>query len=117
MIRWPWVGRGRLEDAQATIQRLEEQNAKLVDSVIRLKRFEYGLGELPRQPRPPLQPMPETLREWIDGWQNPGIRHRLKHDANHRHIQGESWEKIEQGMREEAEPKEVFHDDAPAVSE
>lgn len=103
-MKWPLVSRRALDLLTAERDRLLEQNAKLLDHVTRIDRREHGLPEVPKAPRPPAQPMPDTLSDYINGYANASIRKELRDRCLRRHhTQGVAWDIIERDVRKEDE--------------
>ncbi len=92
--RWPWTSMARLDDAKETIERLRAEVDKLTDALIRQQRFERGMTEAPRQPRKELLPMPEKLKEYLDGIGSASIQREIMSRAYKRHGRGEGWDGI-----------------------
>lgn len=97
-MSWPWVSRGRLEDAQERIRELREdlerereQVKELQESIVRIGRRQAGMSEEPREPRPRLEPMPREIHEYIDGFANPSIRKQMRDQLYRRHGAGTGW--------------------------
>jgi hypothetical protein len=123
-MRWPWTSVARLnselwyqENRIAVLQKqmddrlavareeiawLREKNDHLTDQLVRIQRHQAGLHEVPKQPRPALEPMPVELREYVAGFANRSIQKAMRDAAYKRHAQGEPWDSImEDAMRED----------------
>ena len=92
-LRWPWVSRLAFDAVSAERDRLLAENARLLDHVTRMERADRGLSEVPRQPRPPMEPMPRDLAEHIAGYDNPTVRVELRRTC-FRRARNESWDAI-----------------------
>jgi chromosome segregation ATPase len=115
-MRWPWTSLARLEserwhheqriselraqmlarieDADDEITWLREKNEHLTEQLVRIQRHQAGLHEVPKQPRPALEPMPVELREYVAGFANRSIQKAMRDAAYRRHSQGEPWASI-----------------------
>ena len=91
---WPWIGIGRLTDAQDEIRFLRERVAFLEDRWDRRQRFDVGMAEQPREPRAPPDPMPPELKAYIASWGTTHTIHELSREVAMRHRNGEPWDKI-----------------------
>jgi hypothetical protein len=94
-LRWPWVGVGRLDDAREEIAWLRQRTTELETHLVRMKRVEQGMGELPREKRPQIDPMPRDLAGYIAGFNSPSHRKLQTETAVQRRMSGESWENIQ----------------------
>lgn len=106
VIHWPWVsrraydiavemGNTRLADAKVEIEQLRAQNISLVDHITRLARAERGLSEVPRQPRPLGDPMPQDVKDYINGFAFAPYRAQMSARARRMHaVEGKSWDEI-----------------------
>jgi hypothetical protein len=105
--RWPWTSCARLDDAKATIDRLQASNTKMLDDLTRLTRREAGLPEEPRPPRPLKveEPMPRELQDYIRGFASLGMQRMMRDAAVKRHTAGQDWKAVVADvMREEPTP-------------
>lgn len=127
-MRWPWVSAARLDAerayqehrfallqeqtefrilaANASIDWLQRQNAQLTDQLVRIQRRQAGLHEVPKEPKPALEPMPRALREYIAGFANRSIQKAQRDAAYKRHSQGEPWSSIAADLMEDDQPEE-----------
>ena len=108
-MTWPLVSRRAFDLVVDERDRLRAQNDRLIEHQNRIERREAGLPEVPREKRP-VQPMPRTLRRWIEGHGTPEIRRALMQEAHKRYAGGQSWESIEQEVTRE--PEQEDGDDA-----
>jgi len=105
-LRWPWTGRGRLDDALAQIVYLRAENAKLTETLTRLSRKEMGLSEEPHAPRPPMLEMPRQLADFIRGFADRSIQKSMRDVAYQRVARGATWQQVTQdAMTEDKEPR------------
>jgi len=102
-MRWPWVGRGRLDDALEQVAFLRAENARLSEALTRIGRHEAGMTEEPRAPRPVVEPMPESLKEHIAKWGSRDLRKQQTTEAYRRHVRGVPWTTIEADILAEEE--------------
>ncbi len=93
-MRWPWVSRRAFDLAIDERDRLREQNLYLTDSVVRITRREAGLPEIPRELKPPPDPMPRALREHIESWASKATRDQEKRRAYALLKEGKPWGEI-----------------------
>lgn len=129
-MNWPWVSRSRydelvsrydelreerdrllqrphretLETVAAERDRLSERVDKLTDDLTRIKRAQTGLSETPRPEREKVQPMPEKLKEYVDGFGNPSIRKQMRDEYYRAHHRGRPWDEIMDEVLEGEEP-------------
>ena len=92
--RWPWTSRARLDDALAEVAHLRVEVAKLTDALTRICRREVGLPEVPRQLRPPLEPMPQELHEHYKRYGDQRLAKAERDVAYRAHAQGKPWAQI-----------------------
>lgn len=74
--------------------RIIKQNDELLEHLKRMDRVDHGVGEVPRKPRPELEPMPKELREYLDGFADPNLRREQKNTAYRQHARGTPWDDI-----------------------
>jgi len=84
----------RAEALNEQLTFLREQNERLVDSLTRMNRVERGMGEIPREPRPPMEPAPVELLEYWDSFGDPRTSKRLRDEAFRAHAKGKHWSVI-----------------------
>jgi hypothetical protein len=106
MVQWPWVGRLAFDLSRREVEYLRGQNQVLQDALIRLQRKQSGLSELPREARPAVEPMPDELKAYIEGFAGKGIRKQMRDTAFRRHAGGESWNSIVRDVLHDATPTE-----------
>jgi hypothetical protein len=124
-MRWPWTSLARMEserwyqenriselraqmlarieDADDEINWLREKNDHLTEQIVRIQRHQAGLHEIPKQPKPALEPMPKEVREYISGFGNPSIRKDMRDRAYRQHARGVPWSEIAETMLSEEE--------------
>lgn len=93
-MRWPWTSVARLDDAQAQVAYLKSEVAKLSEALTRISRREAGLPETPREAKPPMDPMPDELRHYIEGFAGMSVRKQMRDVAFRRRAQGTPWKVI-----------------------
>ena len=93
-MKWPWTSIARLDDAMQQVAFLREANTKLTESLTRISRREVGLPEVPREARPPLEPMPPELAGYISEFANASVRKTMRDTALRQHAAGKSWAAI-----------------------
>jgi hypothetical protein len=86
--------------------RLQEQVAKLMDHQTRMDRREHGLAEVPREAKPPMEPMPRDLVDRISSYGNSSMRKQMRDVALRRHAKGESWDAI---LKDEQKTKSAIN--------
>ena len=94
MMRWPWTSCSRLDDALDQVAHLRTEVTRLSDALTRISRREVGLPEVPREPRPALQPMPQELREYISGFASASVQKAMRDTAYRQHAAGKPWADI-----------------------
>ena len=99
MILWPWVSRRAFDEVSRQRDRLEAQNDKLVEQIVRMGRVEHGMTELPAEKRAP-DPVPDAIRNLIAGFQSSQTQANMIAQVERLHRKGDSWEKIETFIRE-----------------
>jgi hypothetical protein len=109
-MNWPWVGRRVYEEVCVERDRLRAQNDKLTEHLTRMDRTEHGLHEVPREQRPPVEPMPREIMEYINGFAFPAFRKQMRDTAYRRRARGEPWAAIAASLKSEDE-------DVPVVQE
>jgi hypothetical protein len=97
-LRWPWVSRLAYETVADERDRLREKNDELMAHIVRMDRLEHGVGEVPRGPKKPREPMPRRLMRHLKSFDNSAMAHELIEQCVGRHRTGESWESIESDM-------------------
>ena len=100
-MRWPWVSRGRLDDASEQIASLRGQVEKLTDALTRMSRAEKGLPEVPRQPKEPMKAPPKEFHEYVNGFASESVRREIRTVGYKRAANGESWEHILAAVKQE----------------
>lgn len=93
-MRWPWVSRLAYENATNTMEYFKEQNERLMDQMARMHRRLAGLPEVPRDARPPVEPMPESVLSYCNSLSNKAMQKVARDAAMKRHAAGEAWEAI-----------------------
>lgn len=93
-MRLPWVSRSALDVAQGEIGYLRAQVSDLLDRLTRVERHRLGMSEVPREPRPSMEPMPKQLHELINEYADPSIRKNMRDTLYRRHARGDSWADI-----------------------
>jgi len=129
-MNWPWVSRlayelvlrecERLQVELGTTvaklaydtalderDRLREKNDELTGHLTRMDRIDRGLGENPKPPRAPIEPMPKDLLEYCNSYASRSLAKNMRDVAYRRHARGESWQDIMLDVmrEEEAEKK------------
>ena len=84
-MNWPWVPRLAYEGVVADRDRLLAQNKELLDHITRMDRVEHGMTEVPRQQRPPTEPIDKELLAFINSHGSPEIRNQMLEEALRRH--------------------------------
>ena len=107
MLRWPWVSRGRLDDALDQIVWLRREIEELRDGQTRLERVKAGMSEEPRPPKREILPMPKDLMEYIAGMSSPSLRKNARDIAYRRNASGEAWGVIEASVLQPPEDREL----------
>lgn len=112
-MKWPWVSRGRLDDALSQVEwlrsenrRLHEENLRIQTEIIRVRRFAEGMPEDHRPARVPMDPVPVELRKHIEGYANKSVQREMMRVALQRRRAGEDWGKITREVLSEAESGE-----------
>lgn len=91
-------------DLKEEVRWLRERNEHLTDQIQRIQRFQSGMTETPREPRPQLEPMPLELERHIEQFDNSSLKRDMKQRCYRRHARGEPWSTIMKSMMtEEAE--------------
>lgn len=93
-MRWPWVSVARLDDAIEQVRYFRGRCEHLEEQVVRMRRHEAGMSELPRQPRPPVEKMPEELAQHIAKFLGKTTKKGMRDTAFKRHAGGEPWSSI-----------------------
>jgi hypothetical protein len=93
-VRWPWVSRAAFDVVVDERDRLRGQVEKLQEHVIRMDRVEHGTSEVPREPRPAMEPMPKELLEYCNSYGDARIRKTMRDAAFKQHRQGVPWSQI-----------------------
>lgn len=84
--------------------RLAGQNATLTEQLVRVVRREAGMPEVPRAARRKLEPMSETLREYIAGFASRSLQKAMRDSAYKEHASGTPWSEIEARITQPEEP-------------
>ena len=96
-MKLPWVSRLAFDAVSAERDRLLADNAKMLDSLVRLQRIEHGVAETPRVARPPEEPIPREILDFCSGFDDPRVGKRIRDECFRAHARGnESWESIKQ---------------------
>lgn len=107
-MKWPWVSRLAYDTIAADRDRLREENARLLEHVTRMDRIEHGVGETPRQPRAPIEPIPKDLYEHIQKFSTASMRKFLEDTCQRRRRAGQPWDRIQRDIManqlDDAEP-------------
>lgn len=106
-LRWPWVSVGRLDELRAEIAWHRDREEALIGHIVRLARRSNGMAETPRLERSPPEPMPEDLREYIEGFSTAPMRRDMLRRANAEHRQGKPWPAIRQEILGPPVPEEA----------
>lgn len=94
-MNWPWVSRRAYDVVIDERDRLREQNDALLDHIRRVDRIEHGVPELPRQPRPAFEPMPQELLHYINSYGDERFQKMQRDEAYKRHHKlGQPWSRI-----------------------
>jgi len=109
-MTWPWTSVRRLTDALEQVAWLRAENARLVEQLTRIGRHQAGLSELPRVPRPALEPMPRDLLKHFNSFDSASIRKAQRDVALRRHAAGEPWATI---MADAMPPEETDNGQSP----
>ena len=89
------VSRLAYETVVGERDQLREQVGEMVQHIVRMDRVEHGKAENPREPRPPIEDMPQKLREHIKGFASTSIQKTMFDEASRRHAkQGVPWSRI-----------------------
>ncbi len=123
-MKWPWVSRrrledaqlamktmvviGRLEDAQRQVEWLQQELKGALDKRDRIDRVDAGMSELPREQPRPREPMPEELSHYINGFHNKNQKRMMRGTAYKRHADGETWVSIVADVVIPDEPQEII---------
>jgi len=114
-VRWPWIGRGRLDDARDEIRELRSQVewmqgniTSLQDSLTRVVRHQGGMSETPRTERKKLEAMPKSIHDYINSFANPSIKKNMRDQLYKRHGRGTPWTEIEVELEKEREDEPTF---------
>tara|TARA_Y100000310_G_scaffold273098_1_gene288399 strand:- start:12245 stop:12580 length:336 start_codon:yes stop_codon:yes gene_type:complete len=106
-MRWPWVSRHAYD-------LVVEQNTKMLDELLRLRRREAGMPEQPRpDPRPEAQQpaeIPDEIEALINEFQSEGVRVVLREQYRIRVANGATPEKLHgELLRQIDEPEDGTH--------
>jgi len=93
-MKWPWVSRGRLDDALSQIEWLREELASQRDGSHRIERVKLGLTEVPGKVRAQTEPMPMELVTYIKSHSNASLQRQARREAFRRYREGSSWDDI-----------------------
>lgn len=94
-MRLPWISRLAYEAVLSERDRLREQVDDLLEHLQRVDRVEHGMSELPRQPRPEIEPIPGKLDAYIEGFEAPPqVKAEMRREARRRRAKGQSWDGI-----------------------
>ena len=93
-MKWPWVSSARLADALEQVAHLRREVDRLTDALTRISRREAGMSEVPRDARPPMEPMPPELRHYIDGAATASSRREMMGTAYRQNAAGKPWAQI-----------------------
>lgn len=105
-MKWPWISRRAFDLVCEERDRLRVQVDSLLDHTKRMDRNEHGLHEIPREQKPPLDPAPPELSEYIKGFAFKGFRQRMWKNAISRRARGESWAEIMASIKRERDGDE-----------
>jgi hypothetical protein len=92
---------------------LLEQNTQLLQHTMRMGRVEKGLHEVPRELRPPMEPMPLELMAYIKSFAFPQFRRMQYQEAYKKHARGESWASIMQSVMKTKQTQEIEDEHDP----
>lgn len=104
MSPWPWVSR-------TAYDLVVEQNTKMLDELLKIRRREAGMPEHPRpEPRPEAQEpvdIPDEIEELIMDFQSEGVRVVLRDQYRIRRANGSTPEKLySELLRQVDDPEE-----------
>ena len=110
-MKWPWVSRGRYEEARERTEDLKEDRAELreerndlQEKLNRLARGQRGMPEDPENRSRPTESrgteVPAEIKEIINGFDDKTIRTSLLRQVKQlRKREGMSWEELETQVR------------------
>ena len=94
-IRWPWVSRLAFDIVVETNTYLREQNERLTDTALRVRRKEAGMPESHVRDRPPVHDdMPPEVLRYVQGFESDAMRNALEDDVLRARQQGTPWAEI-----------------------
>jgi hypothetical protein len=119
MPRWPWCSVALLDEVRASrdemramAEDLRRENRELVDSLVRLRRHQEGMPEVPRAARPTLSPPPLEFLKYCESVSPQSIARSMRDNGLRRHARGEPWFSIMSDImdseEEEGEPYYSF---------
>ena len=91
-----------MDDLKEERDYLRAENAKLTEDLVRLKRFQTGMAEEPKAEKREIEPMPDPLRDYIDGIASPHLKRDIRGRTLRRHGRGETWASIQAEILEGA---------------
>lgn len=115
-MKWPWVSRAlhevilsereatlafyraELERRVAEVDRLRDENAKMVEHLRRIDRIEHGVAEVPRAPKRPIEGISRLAYEHAMSWDSKVVQDAIIARLEARHRKGESWEEIDKSL-------------------
>lgn len=113
MTWWPWIGRGRLDDARdeirtlrAQVESLQENVRALQGDLTRVVRHQSGMSETPRTERKKLERMPKRIHEYINSFANPSQKKFMRDELYRKHGRGTPWSEIEAELEEKENERE-----------
>lgn len=102
MILLPFVARSTLDAVREERDWLRTELQKANDHRERLERKIAGLPEEKRQPRRVIPPMPDDVREEIEGYDDPDVRTQLEKECKAEVFRGKTWDQVLIKLREQA---------------
>lgn len=116
-FRWPLVSRRAfdlvleerdrlVEEVARQADRLVEQADKFFAHMKRIDRIEHGVGEVEREPRKKLEPMPVVVKDYLDAIDNPSMQRFIRNELLRRNAQGEDWASIQKKVMEQGKEEE-----------
>ena len=85
------------EQAEAAVARAD----RYMEALIRLKRLEAGVSEIPRTERVKMDRPPKEFEEYVSGFANEHMRRLLREKGIDRVKAGETWESVMADIRSE----------------
>lgn len=98
-MKWPWISRRAFDLVEAERDRLAGQNDQLVDQLVRMERWKGGMTETPREPRKDMEPMPQDVYAYCQGFGDKRIARQTRNALLKRHARGEHWNDIRTDLK------------------